>query len=127
IVFMRRGRPECSHHGVANELLDRSAEPLDLFAEELEVEAQHLLDVFRVRLLGAGSESDEIYEQHGDDLALFAYAPRIGSYGERRTAEPAELESIGVLVAADGTGRHAGSLGLLATRENRPLKRSSHR
>ena len=37
VVLVRLRRPECRHHGIAGELLDRTAVPLDALRSALEV------------------------------------------------------------------------------------------
>ena len=83
---MRGGRPEQRHHGVADELLDGAAVPLQFRAEPLVVRPQDRLDVFRIERLGAGVEAHEVGEQHRDDLplALHGYRSRSTWYPRLR-------------------------------------------
>ena len=67
---MRQRRAEERHDGVADELLDGAAEPLQLGLHPGVVGREHPADVLGVELLGAAGEADEVGEQHGDDLAL---------------------------------------------------------
>ena len=63
---------EESHHRVADELLDGAAEPLELRPHVPVVAAQHGRDVLRIGLFRTGREADQVAEEDGDDLALFA-------------------------------------------------------
>jgi hypothetical protein len=62
------GAPNSAHDGVADELLDRAAETLELVSQPLVVGTQDRLDVLRIELLGPRREADEVGEEHGDDL-----------------------------------------------------------
>ena len=72
VVLVRDGGAEERHHRVADELLDRAAERLELAAQPLVVGAEDRLDVLRVERLRMGREADEVGEDDGDDLALAA-------------------------------------------------------
>ena len=72
IVLVRQRRPEERHHGVADELLDRSAVAFELGTQPLVVRAEDRLDVLRVERLGARGEADQVGEEHRHDLALAA-------------------------------------------------------
>ena len=63
-------RAEERHHCVADELLDRAAEPLELRAKMLVVRGQDRPHVLRIHRLGAGREPDQVGEEHRDDLPL---------------------------------------------------------
>ncbi len=65
-------RPEEGHHRVADELLDRAAEALELGAEAGVVRAEDRLHVLGIERLRPRREADQVGEQHGDDLAFFA-------------------------------------------------------
>ena len=75
-----RGAEE-GHHGVADELLDRAAEALELGAQAQVVAGEQGADVLGVEPLRAGGEADEIAEHDGHDLPLLARRRR---YGDRR-------------------------------------------
>ena len=68
------GAPKSAIDRVADELLDRAAEALELGAQPLVVRPEHRLDVLGVELLGARGEADEVGEEHRHDLALAARA-----------------------------------------------------
>src|SRR5262249_45297956 len=70
IVLPCNRSTEQRHHGVADELLHRSAPALELVAKPLVVRAQDAGDVLGVELLRRRRETDEIGEEDGDDLAL---------------------------------------------------------
>ena len=81
IVLVRDRRPEQRHHRIADELLHRAAEPLQLRTQPLVVRAQDRLHVLRVELLGTRGEPDQVGEQHRDDFPLLAgafHAPSLG-------------------------------------------------
>src|SRR5262249_15280409 len=61
------------HRGVADELLDDAAEPLDLAAERLEEELQALADVLGVALFGMRRRIDDVDEEHRDELAFLSH------------------------------------------------------
>ena len=72
VVLVRQRRAEDGHHRVADELLDRAAEVLELLPEARLVRPEQPHDVLGVHLLGTGGEADEVREEYGDDLALLA-------------------------------------------------------
>ena len=82
-VVLERGRSaEHRHHGVACELLDGTARPLDLLAhcvvERLEAHPHAL----RIAIAGVLGRADQVGEENGDELALLACAHG-GSLAER--------------------------------------------
>ena len=74
IVLVRERRAEERHDRVADELLDRASEALQLRAQPLVVRPQDRLDVLGIERLGARGEADEVGEEHRHDLALAARA-----------------------------------------------------
>jgi hypothetical protein len=64
------GRAEERHHGIADELLDRAAEPLELLLQPGVVGSENRGDVLRIHLLGLRREADEIAEERRNDLPL---------------------------------------------------------
>ena len=113
---MGHRRAEERDDGVADELLDGAAEALKLQAEALVVRSEQLADVLRVHLLGPRGESDEIGEEHGHDLALFARRRRLqfGAAGE------AELRDVRVLLAAIRADHAPKRMTCSARRRNSP-------
>ena len=103
---MRDRRAEDRHHGVADELLDRAAEALDLAGDALVVRAERGANVFRVGPVGAGREAHEVDEEHGDDLALLAARRCL----ERGAAGEAEARALRVLLAAVRADDHRASV-----------------
>jgi hypothetical protein len=101
VVLVRDGGAEDGHDGVADELLDRAAEPLDLGLRARVVALEAGTDVLGVGRLRGGGEADEVDEEHRDDLALLARG-RLGD--ERLGADHAEAGPVGVLLAAAGAG-----------------------
>ena len=69
VLVAGRGAPD-GHDGVADELLDRAAVPLDDAARQLEVARQELAHLLGVAVLGQGGEADQVGEQDGDQAAL---------------------------------------------------------
>ncbi len=112
IVLVRDRGAERGDHRVADELLHRPAEPVDLLGHRVEVGTQHGAQVLGIqarRHLGRGGQ---VGEEHGDDLALLdlhAGRRRI----EGRAAAPAEAVAGKVLRPAGGArpdeGRPAGA------------------
>ena len=80
---MRDRRAEDGHHGVADELLDRPTEALELGAHAGVVGLEQPSHVLGIHFLGTGGEPDEVAEEARDDLALLA-CRRSGA--ERRRA-----------------------------------------
>ena len=72
VVLVRDGRAEDGHHRVADELLDRAAEALELRAHARVVGLEKAPHVLGVHPLRARGEADEVAEEAGDDLALLA-------------------------------------------------------
>jgi hypothetical protein len=107
IVLVRNRGAEERHDGVADELLHSAAEALELQTQAAVIGRKERAHVLRVELLGARGEADQVGEEHGDDLPLLAPG-RLER--ERRTAGIAESRAATVLMAADRTSRHAGSV-----------------
>jgi hypothetical protein len=102
---------EGSHDGIADELLDRAAEALDLLAQASVVGAKARTHVLRVLPLGLGREADEIAEEDGDDLPFLEHRGRL--HHEARATEPTEREALRIFPAAgraDEHGRECRSL-----------------
>ena len=72
VVLVRDRRAEDGHDRIADELLDRPAEALDVGLHALVVRAQRCANVLGIGAVGAIGEADEIDEEHRDDLALLA-------------------------------------------------------
>ncbi len=104
VVLVQDRDTEHGHHRVADELLDRAFMDLDDRLHLVEVPAHHAAKRFGVELLAERGRARHVAEddRHGlPDLARF-----LGCQG--RSAGPAELESLGVLLAALLAGRHRG-------------------
>ena len=97
IVFVRDRRTEDRHDSIADELLHRPAEPLDLLLHTRVVRTQTRADILRIGLLGRRGEPDEVDEENGDDLALFGCAS--WCFLEGGAARRAEARPLGVLLA----------------------------
>ncbi len=124
IVLMRHRRPEQRHHRIADELLDRAPEPLQLGTEAGVVRGEECPHVLRVHRLCACGEADEIGEEDSDDLALLVHeARRSGHQGSAAEREKRELPR--QLLAAARADRHQPSLGH-RVREARPLGSALH-
>src|SRR3954468_20985412 len=101
---MGYGGAEDGHHGVADELLDRAAVPLELGAELRVVGGERRADVLRVETLRPRRRDDEVGEEDRHDLPLLAWSR--GCRHERGPAHPAEAEPLGILLTAGRTGLH---------------------
>ena len=86
VVLVRDRRAEERHDRVADELLDRAAEALELRAQALVVRAEQRLDVLGIELLGARREADEVAEDDGDDFTLAALARHQAVFSSRSRA-----------------------------------------
>ncbi len=106
---MRDGCAEERHHRVADELLDRPAEALELAPHVRVVGREHRADILRIELLRACREADEIDEEHRHDLP---FLPRPCLARRRRVlaAEGAEPELLRELATARGTDGHGCSV-----------------
>ncbi len=69
---MRERRAEQRHHGVADELLDRAPEALELGAEVGVVGVEQRAHVLGVELLRPRREADQVGEEDAHDLSLLA-------------------------------------------------------
>src|SRR5204863_9173847 len=85
---MRERRAEERHHGVADELLDRAAEALELVAQTLPVRREQPAHVLGVEPFRPRREPDEVGEENRDELPLLTAWLR--NRRERRTAGVAE-------------------------------------
>ena len=111
IVLVRLRRAEERQNGIAAELLEGAAVPLELAADARVVGRYERSHVFGIEIFRACGRADEVDEDRGDDLAFLARR-RCG--GERTPAEAAKPELGGIRFAtrwADG-GRRLGGLGL---------------
>ena len=72
VILMRHRRAERGHDRIADELLDRSAESLDLRAYAFEVRALKRAHVLRIELLRLRREADQVAEEDRDQLPLLA-------------------------------------------------------
>jgi hypothetical protein len=117
VVLMRDGRAEDRHHRVAHELRDGAAVPLEDRAQLGVVRLQEPLHVLGIHSLGARREPYEVGEQHRDDLALLA--ERTCFPIEREAACVAEPRAGGVVLPADMTRGHGGSLRRLGRIDSR--------
>jgi hypothetical protein len=114
VVLVRDRRAEHRHHGVADELLDRAAEPLELLPQPPVIRPDprpHVLGIDSVR---SRREADQVAEQDGDDFPLL---PGRRCLGQRRAAERTERELSRQLLATGGAAWHRSSLGRSSPRE----------
>ena len=81
IVLVRGRRAEDGHDRVADELLDRAAEVLDLLFHARVIRTERRAHILGIGAIGARGEADEVDEQDRDDLSL------LGG-GARRLREP---------------------------------------
>ena len=92
IVLVRDGRAEERHDGVADELLDRAPEALELVAHALVVPERSARTSSGSDPLGLRRRADEVAEEHGDDLSLLASRRR--PRDSDCTAGAAEAEAV---------------------------------
>src|SRR5439155_1427491 len=78
VVFVHDRHAEDRHHRVADELLHRSAVPLDHVRHRLEVAGHHAAQRLRVEALAERSRAGDVAEEHGHGLPLLA-CRRLGS------------------------------------------------
>ena len=102
VVAVRERRSEDGHARVADELLDRPAEPVGLDAERVVEQGQSIPDVLRVFVVGARGRSDDIDEQHRDQLALLLRRLR----AERGPTGLAEASVVVVAPSASSAREH---------------------
>jgi hypothetical protein len=102
---VRDRRAEDGHHGVADELLDGAAVPLELASQLRVVRRQRGADVLGIELLRLRGEPDQVGEQDRDDLPLLAGLVRRRG-AERRAAARAEAGILGVLAPAVRAQHH---------------------
>ena len=70
VVLVRDRGAEHRHHRVADELLHRAAEALELVAQPRVVRPEQRAHLLGIHALRARGEADEVGEEDGDDLAL---------------------------------------------------------
>ena len=110
VILVRERCAEHGHDGIADELLDGTAERLDAPPQQLVVVAETSLDVFGVGRLGGRGETDEIAEQDGNRLAFLPARP--AGLDDLRAAGQTEPRDAGVFLAARGArDRHLRSVG----------------
>ncbi len=74
VIAVRDRSAEHGHDRVADELLDRAPESLDLLLRSRVEALEEVADLFRIGPVGLGREPDQVDEQHRDELALLASA-----------------------------------------------------
>src|SRR5262249_30481957 len=107
IILTSNWCAEDRHDGVADELLDSAAEPLELGPEPCVVPSEERADGLWVQAFGTRREADEIREQDGDRLSLF---PQPGDGRERGCACEAEPRDLRIVLPAVWADRHRRSL-----------------
>ena len=103
VVLVRDRRAEDRHHRVADELLDRSAEALDVGLDALVVGTERRSDVLGIGAVGTIREADEVDEEDRYDLPLLADG---GGFRQTRAARETEARSLRVLLAARRADDH---------------------
>ena len=104
VVLVRNRGAEHGHHGVADELLDRPPEALELVAQPRVIRPEQRAHLLGIHALRARGEADEVGEEDGHDLALLE--PRVLVDCKRRRAGVAETRAIRILLAAAGARKH---------------------
>jgi hypothetical protein len=108
IVFVELRDPEHRHHGVADELLDRTAVPFDHGRHLIEVSAHDTAERFGIEAFAEGRRAGDIGEHDRHDLADLRGAFGLG---QGRGAVLAESSSVRVLLAARWADAHGRILG----------------
>jgi hypothetical protein len=67
------------------------------------VGGEEVANILRIEPLGAGRETDEVDEEHGDDPPLLSGPARLDERGAAGTTEPGAVR---ILVSASCAGRH---------------------
>ena len=98
VIGLRERRPEHRHDRITDVLLDGPAIVLDPLPRVVEVELVAIADVLGVGAVGARRRTDDIDEQHGDELPFLLVLGLLGAAGR---AEPGAVGEV-------GTTRHAG-------------------
>ena len=107
VVLVRDRDAEDRHDGVADELLDCAAVPLDDRLHPLEVPPQPNLEHLGIGRIAQRGRSRQVAEHDGYGLALLLAGLVIV---ERGAAIPAEGEALGVLLAAPAAQHHPSKL-----------------
>ena len=105
---------EDAHDGVADELLHRAPERLDLVAKACVVRRQDRADVLGVELLGPRREADEVGEKDGDDAPLLARALWRRRRAQLSAAVAAEAEVERARRSADAARERKGAAAVAA-------------
>ena len=106
VVLVHDRDAEDRHHGIADELLHRSAMPLDGEPRHVEVARQHAPQRLGIESLAKRRRAGHVAEQDRHDLALLTGA--LAAQGSATGL--AEARSRPILVVAARTTRHAQSL-----------------
>ena len=88
IVFMGDRRAEQRHHGVADELLDGTAEAFEIGSEPLVIWGEQGANVLGIETLGRRGEAHQVGEEHRNRFAFLASLDL--GFPQRRPAERAE-------------------------------------
>src|SRR5206468_6076175 len=107
VVLVRKRSAEERDDGVADELLHRAAEALELRAHARVVAGEPGAHVLGIHPLGGRRRADEVAEHDRDDLPLLARRLRLAQAG---AAARTEAEILGALVAATRANRHGKSV-----------------
>ena len=107
IVLVHDRRAEDGDDRVADELLHRAAETLELRTQPCVVRSEHRADVLGIQPLGPCGRADEVGEDDRNDLPLLAGLCRAG---ERRPAFRAKNGVVNALATAVRAGDHPLSL-----------------
>ena len=99
---MRDRRAKDGHDRVADELLHRASEPLELRAQARVVRSQDRAYIFRVQSLRARRRANQVSEQHGYDLALLTRRLRWSNSRAAAGAEACLQRHFASTVSANG-------------------------
>jgi hypothetical protein len=95
VVLVHDGHAEDGEDGVADELLDRAAVPLDHGLRRLEVAGERRAQALRVESFSQRGRAGDVALEHRDRLALLAGGWRDAQRGTAGVAEPRPLAVLG--------------------------------
>ena len=104
VVAERGRRAEDRHHRVADELLDDTAEGLELVANGLVIGREHRPHIFWIEALAEGGRAHEVDEYDADDASLLPEC-RLRRRERGRTRET-ETGDVGIFLGASRANQH---------------------
>ena len=104
IVLAHLRHAEDGDHGIADELLDAAAVPLDDRFRGLEVARHHTAQALRIDSLAERGRAAHVAEEDAHDLPHLAHRRRLGEHGAAGVAEACALPVLGPAARADEHG-----------------------